>query len=192
MRDASEMRSILLLAILLPSIASAEQPSVIMYGAAWCGPCGAVKAFMTQNRVPFEYVDIDTEPGRQRYEAARGGYRGIPLTIVNGQSIRGANLQSLAAVLIQAKLLASSAPPPAGSESYGGHSPAWWQAQFRQLRGQLVRMDQEVARGEKEAADHYDKELLAKLKDDREIVSQSIDQLETDASNVSLPRKYRE
>jgi glutaredoxin len=187
------MRALALLAVLLPLPAFAQEAGVTMYGASWCGPCGAVKAFLQQNRVPFEYVDIDQDLGRQRYEAARGSFKGIPLTVVAGQAIRGANLTSLAGALQRAKLLGDdAAQKPSAGESYGGHSAAWWQVQFRQLRGQLARMDQEIARGEKVAFDHHEKELLDKLREDREIVAQSIDQLESDASNVSLPRKFRE
>ena len=173
----------------LPSVAFAEE--VTMYGAVWCGPCGAVKAYLSANRVAFEYVDIDTDAGRARYERARGDFRGIPLTTIGSQQVRGANLIALGAALQQAKVMAKEAAAPAG-ESYGGHSPSWWQAQFRQLRMQLARMDQEIASNKKTSIDHYEKELLAKLETDREIVAQSIDQLENDASNVSLPRKYRE
>lgn len=182
---------LLLLALFLPSRASATEVAVTMYGASWCGPCHAVKAFLTQNRVVFEYVDIDTPQGRTRYQAARGSYRGIPLTTVGRQAIRGANLRSLTEALARNRLIDAVAPTPAGSNRYGGHPAEWWQAQFRQLRAQLTRMDQQIAAGEKVAVDHYEKELLAKLKDDREIVSQSIDQLEVDASNVSLPREFR-
>ena len=182
---------LLLLSLLLPSLAIAGEPDVTMYGASWCGPCGAVKAFLTQNRVAFTYLDIDTDAGRKQYEAARGSYRGIPLTIVKGQAIRGANLESIASALQRATVAEVRAPAVSG-QTFGGHPPSWWQTQFRQLRGQLTRMDQEIARGEKVAFDHHEKELLAKLKEDREIVSQSIDQLENDASNVSLPRSYRE
>jgi glutaredoxin len=187
------MRLLLLLALIsVPSIATAEEPAVAMYGAAWCGPCAAVKAFLSRNGVAFTYFDIDTEDGRQRYEAARGSYRGIPLTVIKGQAIRGANLESIAAALSRSNLAAVKKPVPTNTESYGGHSAEWWRAQFRQLRSQLARMDQEIARGEKVAFDHHEKELLAKLRENREIVSQSIDQLEVDASNVSLPRRYRE
>jgi glutaredoxin len=185
------MRALAILALLMPSTAFADE-AVTMYGASWCGPCGAVKAFLQQNRVPFEYVDIDTDQGRQRYESARGGFKGIPLTVVQGQAIGGANLVSLADALKRGRLMQGDAVTAKSGESYGGHSPSWWQQQFRGLRQKLAHMDQEVARGEKVAFDHHEKELLAKLKQDREIVAQSIDQLESDASNVSLPRKFRE
>jgi mycoredoxin len=182
-----------LLFALFPAALFAAETEVVMYGASWCGPCGAVKGFLTQNAVPFEYVDIDTDQGRERYEAARGGYRGIPLTVIRGQSIRGANLEAIAAALQQSNVVKGSvAAPKSGGETYGGHPPMWWQAQFRQLRATLARIDQEIAVRDKSRIDSTQKDLIVRLKDDREIVSQSIDQLEVDASNVSLPRKYRE
>lgn len=185
----------LLLALILSLFAvpaAAGQPQVTMYGAKWCGPCRALKSFLTRNRVPFEYVDIDSEGGRSRYVAARGSYKGIPLTVIAGQKIRGANLKAIATALQRVRLLKDVAPEPSGGKSYGGHSAEWWQVQFRQLRGQLELMDQAIERKEEVAADHYEKELLAKMKEDREIVQQSIDQLEVDASHVSLPRKFRQ
>lgn len=182
---------LLVLALLLPSTTFAAD-EVTVYGATWCGPCGAVKAFLSQNGVRHQFVDIDSADGRARYESARGDFRAIPLTTIGTRSVRGANLESLREALQQAKLVPDGAPAGDGKgTTYGGHAPQWWQLQFRQLRAQLAKIDQQIAEGEKVAIDHYEKELLTKLKENREIVSQSIDQLENDASNVSLPRNFR-
>lgn len=188
------MQRALLFTLLLSlpaSTAFAGRTEVTMYGAKWCGPCRAVKGFLTRNKVPFEYVDIDTERGRSRYVAARGSYKAIPLTVIGRQKILGANLKAIVTAFQQAHLLQGETPVASAGEKYGGHSPEWWQVQFRQLRGQLALMDRAIEQKEKVAADNYEKELLAKMKENREIVQQSIDQLEVDASNVSLPRKFR-
>jgi glutaredoxin len=179
-------------ALMLTLFAAAEaEAGVTMYGAAWCGPCRTVKAFLGSTGVAFEYVDIDEPAGRARYLEARGSYKGIPLIEIGRTQIRGANLEAIGAALERENLL-KSAPPKAGGTTYGGHSPEWWQQQFRDLRRSLAEMEAAVAAKKKDAIDHYEKELLAGLEENRDILAQSIDQLENDASNVSLPRKYRE
>lgn len=159
---------------------------VAMYGASWCGPCHAVRSFLDQNRVAYTYFDVDTAEGRAAYDQARGDFSGIPLTVVGGTAIRGANLVAIATALH----VNAAAPTP--GDSYGGHPALWWQAQFRQLRTELDRMDRMIAEAAKVSADDYDKEIVGKMKQHRETVAGSIDQLEIDASNVSLPRQYRE
>lgn len=50
-----------------------------MYGTSWCGDCKRAKRFLAENRVPFEYVDIDMdEAGRRTVEETNGGMRSVP------------------------------------------------------------------------------------------------------------------
>jgi glutaredoxin len=186
--------SALVLLLALPAVAEAEDDAVKMYGASWCGPCRAVKAFLTAAKVPFSYVDIDDERGREAYERDRPSQRGIPLLVVGQEKIVGANLPKIEQALEHSGLLKSPAPKQesAGKESYGGHRPEWWQSQFRELRATLERLKAKADHLEEVAADHHEKEVLAKMRTDIELVEGSLGALESDASNVSLPRKYRE
>jgi thioredoxin reductase (NADPH) len=55
---------------------------ITVYGAPWCPDCRRSKAFLTEQRVPFAWVDIDQDAvGRQFVEDLQHGGRTIP-TIV--------------------------------------------------------------------------------------------------------------
>ncbi len=55
---------------------------IIVYGAPWCPDCRRSKAFLTEQRVPFTWIDVDEdEAGRRYIEELQGGGRTIP-TIV--------------------------------------------------------------------------------------------------------------
>ena len=38
-----------------------------LYGATWCGPCSQAKLFFKKNNLEYEYIDIDTEEGKERF-----------------------------------------------------------------------------------------------------------------------------
>ncbi len=110
--------------------------------------------------------------------------------MVNGQKIIGSNYEVLAQVLLSGKQLAPVAA--AGGEVYGGQPPAWWQQQFRALRALLAQREAEVRQLQKEAQFDDEKERLKQLKRNFEQVEAALNQLENDASRVSLPRNYRQ
>ncbi len=176
----------------LYSIEAWAAPSVRMYGASWCGPCRTVKKYLRKKGVSFQYLDIDVPKNRALYlqDRSRGG---IPLLIIGRDKIVGANLLRIRAALERARVLKENpkkTPPKGGS--YGGHSAEWWQRQFRDLRGRLHEMRGKVKRFEQVAVDHHEKEVLQKMRANQKILEESVDQLEVDASRVSLPRKYRQ
>ncbi len=53
-------------------------PRATVFGATWGGPCGVVKSFLTQNGDPFEWLEIDVEANRERFERVSDGINGIP------------------------------------------------------------------------------------------------------------------
>lgn len=56
---------------------------IIVYGAPWCPDCRRAKAFLTEQRVPYRWVDIDEDAaGRARVETLQGGGRTIPTIIL--------------------------------------------------------------------------------------------------------------
>ena len=179
------------LTLAAPLVADAA-PSVEMFGASWCGPCRYVRSVLDQNGIAYRYYDVDTPSGRAAYQAARGSTRGIPLLVVGGRTIVGANLQALSDALGNERLTAQAKASQSQSGSYGGRSAGWWQAQFRGLIAYKKRLDGQIDRLAAVAADNIEKEQLEALKKRARMVEASINSLDNDASKVALPRKYRE
>jgi len=62
----------------------AEPQSITLYGAAWCPDCRRAKMFLGEQRVPYQWVDIEQDvEGRALVERLNDGKRIIP-TIVFG------------------------------------------------------------------------------------------------------------
>ena len=185
------MKGAVLVIMLAAAVAVAPAgafPRVVVYGASWCGPCGVVKAFLAQHAVPFEWRDIDDDTNRDRFERESDGIGGIPLTVVGGEKVRGSNLGRLASAL---GLGATPARPSAGEELYGDHPASWWQAQFAALKGRLERHKARVAAFRRTAQYQDELAALRRLEAAQRPLEQALSQLESDASEVALPRRYR-
>lgn len=51
-----------------------------LYGAPWCGDCIRSKAFLANNNIEYEYIDIDSnEEAGKHVEEVNKGNRSIPL-----------------------------------------------------------------------------------------------------------------
>lgn len=169
--------------LIATALTAGAPPEVKMYGASWCGPCRAVRAYFEQNKIPHTYLDVDVRANHDAFVAEGGS--AVPLVFVGRDKVVGANFEQLG------KLLSlGPAPAPAG-ESYGGFSASWWQTQFVELRGRLTTLDAKIAELGKSATFDDEKERLEGLKRSRKLVDAALNQLENDASRVSLPRKYR-
>ncbi len=55
---------------------------IIVYGASWCPDCRRAKKFLGDQRVPFEWHDIEDDPDGQRVVQERNGGKNIIPTIV--------------------------------------------------------------------------------------------------------------
>ncbi len=71
-----------------------EAPTVIIYGASWCGPCHQAAAFLKKRGVRFIEKDIEQDSGANREMQAklqRAGMRGgsIPVIDVRGKMLVG-------------------------------------------------------------------------------------------------------
>ncbi len=69
-------------------------PSVIIYGAEWCGPCHQAASFLKRRNVAFVEKDIEKDPEAQkemRQKLNRAGLRGgsIPVLDVRGRILVG-------------------------------------------------------------------------------------------------------
>ncbi|MCI0846585.1 MAG: FAD-dependent oxidoreductase [Chloroflexi bacterium] len=62
--------------------------SITVYGAPWCPDCKRAKQFLGEQRVPYEWVDIDTdEEGRRRVQEVNNGKQIIPTIVFQDGSI---------------------------------------------------------------------------------------------------------
>jgi thioredoxin reductase (NADPH) len=65
-----------------------EQPKITVYGAPWCPDCRQSKQFLGEQRVRFNWVDIDEdEEGRNRVQELNDGKQIIPTIIFEDGSI---------------------------------------------------------------------------------------------------------
>jgi thioredoxin reductase (NADPH) len=62
--------------------------NITVYGAPWCPDCKRAKQFLGEQRVPYEWVDIDTdEEGRKRVQEVNNGRQIIPTIVFQDGSI---------------------------------------------------------------------------------------------------------
>ncbi len=71
-----------------------QKPSVIIYGASWCGPCHQAAAYLKQRGVSFVEKDIEADSGAAREMHTKlnnAGMRGgsIPVIDVKGKLLVG-------------------------------------------------------------------------------------------------------
>lgn len=72
----------------------AERPTVIIYGASWCGPCHQAAAYLKRHQIQFVEKDIEADSGAAREMQAKleaAGMRGgsIPIIDVKGKLLVG-------------------------------------------------------------------------------------------------------
>jgi thioredoxin reductase (NADPH) len=61
--------------------------AITMYGTYWCGDCKRAKQFFGEHRVPYEFVDIDTDPaGMLVVERENNGKHIIPVILFDDDS----------------------------------------------------------------------------------------------------------
>ncbi len=59
-----------------------NEPQIKMYGAPWCGDCKRAKKFFGEQRVSYEWIDIDQDDAARQYvEELQNGGRTIPTII---------------------------------------------------------------------------------------------------------------
>ncbi len=85
----------------------AARPTVIIYGASWCGPCHQAAAYLKRRGVPFIEKDIEEDRGAAREmqsKLASAGMRGgsIPVIDVRGKVLVGFDERAMDRALSQA------------------------------------------------------------------------------------------
>ena len=61
---------------------------VIVYSAYWCPDCRVAKRFLSEHRIPFQDVDIETTPGAAEEVIRRTGKRAIPQFVIDGDWVQ--------------------------------------------------------------------------------------------------------
>jgi glutaredoxin len=70
----------------------------VLYTASWCGYCKLAKAWLGENRVSFQEVDVDTPEGRAAYNEA-GASGGVPVLMKSNQYVKGFSSEAYEALL---------------------------------------------------------------------------------------------
>jgi glutaredoxin-like protein len=65
-----------------------NEATIVMYGTGWCSDCRRARKFLTQNRIHYEFVDIDQDlQARARVEALNHGMRSVPTIVFADGSV---------------------------------------------------------------------------------------------------------
>jgi glutaredoxin 3 len=81
--------------------------SVIIYTTPTCGYCQQVKHYLSQRGVSYVERDLSRDPGAAQEMVRLTGQQGVPVTVIDGQPVLGANMPQIARLLAQ---LASHPP----------------------------------------------------------------------------------
>ena len=58
-----------------------DQPTIIMYGADWCGDCRRAKTTLARSGVAYEYVDLVADPRAADRAQQISGRTNIPVLV---------------------------------------------------------------------------------------------------------------
>ncbi len=71
-----------------------------MYGADWCPDCRRAKAFLKENNISYDHIDVDLDKeATKKVENINNGKRIIPTLIIDGKSLTNPDNAKLSAVL---------------------------------------------------------------------------------------------
>ncbi len=64
--------------------------SVDIYITNWCPYCKKAMAYLRSKNIPFNIYDIENDrQAKSRKQKLAPGYRGVPLTVINGEILKG-------------------------------------------------------------------------------------------------------
>ncbi|CAA0206511.1 FAD-dependent oxidoreductase [Tenacibaculum maritimum] len=74
--------------------------NILLYGADWSPDCRRAKTYLTENNIPFTFIDVDLdEKATEKVEAINNGKRIIPTLIIKEKSYTNPDNITLASVL---------------------------------------------------------------------------------------------
>lgn len=75
--------------------------SVVIYTTPTCGFCHQVKAYLNRRGVPFVERDLSRDPQAAAEMVRLSGQQGVPVTVIDGQVVLGANMPQIDQLLAQ-------------------------------------------------------------------------------------------
>lgn len=73
---------------------------IIFYGADWCPDCQRAKAFLKENEIDYQFIDVDLDKQATKLvESINKGKRIIPTLVINGKSYTNPDNPTLASIL---------------------------------------------------------------------------------------------
>jgi glutaredoxin len=84
--------------------------SIVIYTTPTCGFCQQVKAYLNRRGVPFVERDLSRDPQAASDMVRISGQQGVPVTVIDGQVVLGANMPMIDQLLAQR----ASRPPRLG------------------------------------------------------------------------------
>ncbi len=71
---------------------------IIIYGTRWCGDTRRALRFFDQNKIPYQWIDIDQDKEASAYvEKVNNGYRSVPtIRFPDGSLLVEPSIQQLA------------------------------------------------------------------------------------------------
>ena len=62
--------------------------TVLVYTSAWCPDCRTARRFLTRHNIPFQEIDIESDPEAAAEVVRRTGKRAIPQFVINGEWVQ--------------------------------------------------------------------------------------------------------
>jgi glutaredoxin 3 len=75
--------------------------SVVIYTTPTCGFCHQVKAYLNRRGVSFVERDLSRDPQAAAEMVRLSGQQGVPVTVIDGQVVLGANMPQIDQLLAQ-------------------------------------------------------------------------------------------
>ncbi len=61
---------------------------LIVYSAAWCPDCREAKKFLSQHKIPYTEIDIESTPEAAETVITHVGKRAIPQFVIDGEWVQ--------------------------------------------------------------------------------------------------------
>ncbi len=65
------------------------EKKIIIYSTPTCMYCNMLKAYLDDQNVKYQNIDISTDPEKQKYLAEKTGQLGVPVTEIDEEFIIG-------------------------------------------------------------------------------------------------------
>lgn len=73
-----------------------KHPNITMYGSAQCGDTTRARAFLDEQKIAYEYKDVDDDPSYNAYIAdLNGGKRVMPTFRINNETLVNPSTEDL-------------------------------------------------------------------------------------------------